>query len=166
MQQVNIYDITQQHHSSITPHFLQFQGGIFCYMEHTRSDTQPMRLYQELMTPIFSRLLNGCHYNRQPQKVIMNSDIYSESFYTSVTAHCLPYYHAERTQVWGRAIKWYHSCLCWENRMRRVSETVSRQYKQTEINHICRLREIYFSYCNRVLSFSHVPYIRTCMESL
>lgn len=35
----------------------------------------------------------------------MEADIFDEFFYYEVTADCLPYYHPERTQVWGRAIK-------------------------------------------------------------
>ena len=51
--------------------------------------------------------------------------------------------------------------------MRRVSETVSRQYKHTEINHVhAALGKYFFHGCKSVLSFSNVPYIRTCMESL
>ena len=59
----------------------------------------PMRIYQTLLTPITSRLLYGCHYNRTPQSEVESLQLFQETEFSRKEVSSMYWYHPERTQV-------------------------------------------------------------------
>jgi ubiquinone/menaquinone biosynthesis C-methylase UbiE len=45
-------------------------GGKFMFIEHVRSHSLPLRILQDVLTPLQTVVADGCHFNRRTDQMI------------------------------------------------------------------------------------------------